>query len=282
MPMKNSILKRVLIATIVLLPHAIDAKKKSTKSSQCTPPPQGKHSKKQKVKKDKKNKLIRSMTYDELKETKDRYIHEENFDAALRCLEKMKPICSDLAELHDIMLEYANLLFTTNDFEKAAAVYKEFAKFYPGSKKAEYASYRSILCCFKQIKDAERDQTKTKQTIELAEGFLERATVFTEHANDVHKILAESRDRLFASDASIFKYYISRGNLVSAKKHLEIMKKDFITLVAMAEPKLIELEMNFAQAQNNTALFEEKSLNSPKNFLNIQSLLPRLINQKER
>jgi outer membrane assembly lipoprotein YfiO len=222
-------------------------------------------SKKTKKTKKKKNN-IRKMSYDELKETKIRYQAENNLDAALRCLERMKPICNDLAELHDTLLEYADLLLQTNDLEKACTMYTEFTKLYPGSKKTEYAYHQAIVCSFKQVRDAERDQSKTKETIELALSFLERATVFTQYASAVGKILAQSRERLFESDSSIFNFYLSRGNLRSASKHLEIMKKEFATSVTQAEPKIIQMEMRFAQAQNNTRLFQEKQTELAQKF----------------
>jgi len=213
---------------------------------------------KKQSKAEKKNKYIHSMNFDELKETKIRYVQEGNIDAALRCLEKMKPICNDLAELHDTMFEYAELLYKTDDCEKAGTLYTEFVKLYPSSKKTEYAYYQSILCSFKQMRDAERDQTKTLETIELAKNFLEREMVFTEYATSVRKILAQSRERLFESEARIFEFYLSRGNLKSASKHLDTMKKDFSTILIEAPPRIIELEIKYAQIQNNKTMLEEK------------------------
>lgn len=164
-------------------------------------------------------KTLSHLNYQELKKNKEELVKKGNKTTAIKYLEKMVPLCTDLEELKGIMLELAQLFFETGVFDKAAKMYQEFTLLYPGAQEVELAMYQAIVANFKLILDAEHDQTKTLEAKELAETFLKRIT-FTTYKKEVEQILSQCEERLFESEVIAFNFYISRSNDTAAKKRL--------------------------------------------------------------
>jgi outer membrane assembly lipoprotein YfiO len=189
--------------------------------------PRKKRRRKEKVQSAESKKTLSHMNFLELKKSKDELTKSGNTTTAIKYLEKMVPLCNDLNELRVIMLEYANLLYETGSFDKASKMYNEFTVLYPGSDEVEEAMYRAVLCTFQLTLDAEHDQTKTLETCELAKTFLDRES-FTNFKNDVETILSKCEERLFESEMNIYKFYMGRGNYVSATKRLSGIKEIYL------------------------------------------------------
>ncbi len=205
------------------------------------------------------------MTYQDLKDNKNKHVATNNKEVAIKYLEKMVPLCSDLAELHDLMLELKDLSFDTENIENAGKIYNEFINLYPGSPKTEYAYYKAITCSFKQIYDAERDQSKTKETIELAEAFLKRP-LFTAYQEQVRMIYTQCQEQLLASELNVFNFYVGRGRMVSAQKRLELIRATYIPVLPSAEARILACECHIAQEQNKMDLVEQKKKELTEKF----------------
>lgn len=208
--------------------------------------------------KKKKSTRLSDMTYEELKEEKKKLIAKGNHEIAIKYIEKMVPLCSDLGELSDLMIELADLLFEAGNLEKAERLYAEFASMYPGHKKAEYASYKAIICSYWGTLDHQRDQSKTKETIERAESFLKQKATFTTYTSQVDEILYACRERLLESEMAIFHYYMQRQDYVAAQSRLDNIEKEMIPVLPAKEPVIITLACELAEKQNNVAVLEEK------------------------
>ncbi len=168
------------------------------------------------------------MNYDELKASKNMLVASGDKSTALKYLEKMVPLCSDMNELKDIMLELAELFFENGSFEKASKMYHEFTLLYPGSNDVERAMYRAIASTFQLTLDAEHDQTKTCETLELAEEFMKHS-LFATFREEVASIISLCHQRLFESEALIFNFYINCGNRTAAQKRLATMKETYLS-----------------------------------------------------
>ncbi len=127
------------------------------------------------------------------------------------------------------MLEYADTLYICQRYEKASRTYNELSNLYPGSDKVEYASYQAIVCSSLLILDAERDQTKTQETIELANQFLQRADIFTEYKAKVEEIKQKAMHTLAQSGFNICQFYINSYEYSQAQHRLDGIRKDWLT-----------------------------------------------------
>jgi len=206
----------------------------------------------------KSKKTLSAMNFQELKKSKEDVLASGNKETAIKYLEKMIPQCTDMRKRESIMIELGDLYYETGHFVNSYTMYREFASLYPGSQQVEYALYRAIVCKYDTMSDAERDQTTTKEAITLAEEFLERGEVFVTYKDKVEEILKKSRERLFENELTIFNFYLSNKRIIAANKRLDSMRKEFISLVPELEPRIILLEVELAQAVNNTEVIDKK------------------------
>lgn len=211
-------------------------------------------------------KMITKMNYEELKEAKTDLIARGNKDQALKYLEKMIPLCPEVQELGIIMLEYADLLFETGSLAKAGILFEQFARLYPGSAKVEYASYRAILCSFYELLQTDRDQTKTRTTIALSQDFLKRGAIFKEYSGAVNDILKTCHETLLTSELNIVSFYQQRGSFNAATTRLAAIEQEFNGIIPNLKPRLLMIECEMAQQQNNPELLKQKQLLLTQNF----------------
>jgi len=203
-------------------------------------------------------KTLRDMSYDEIKVAKDGLLAKKNYYIALKYLERMLKLCDNLNEMADLLLEFADTLWADNKHEKAGKVYQEFASLYPGSDQAEYALYKAILCTEQSVLEADRDQTATRDTIALADKFLERADLFKKYAPDVEEIRTRCYKKLAASELNVCEFFKKSGKYKQAQRRLEIIRTDWFAKLPELEPTIIAFEKDLAELQNDTHMFELK------------------------
>lgn len=270
-----------LICTFVGLPTSLIAAKKQTQGVVLQPAArptkkERRQERKQEARKRKQTEITHSfkeMTFQELTITKDKLLKEGNKQAAVKFLERMKTTCDDLAELRAVTLEYADILYDTRDFSTAGTIYQEFTKLYPGSERVEYAHYKAILCSFEQIQDAERDQTKTRETLDLTTTFLDKAALFVVYAPQVIDIANKCRQRLLENEISIANFYLNRGSTLSAQKRIEGMRTTFATALPSSESSILSLEIDLATKVNNPVLAETKRKELAQKFPDVYTTL---------
>jgi len=213
-----------------------------------------------------KKKTISTMNYLELKEGKERLMAAGDKEIALKYMQKMVPLCTDLSELCTLMVELADTLLETGSPDEAGTTYLEFTKLYPGHEKVEYATYKAIECRFNRILSADRDQTITREALELTEQFLARSDVFTTHIHDVERIRDACRTRLLESEISIASYYLKKGSFDEAEYRLTSMRSTFVPVLPSSEPDILHLECLLAEKQNNTEQLLKKQAELSERF----------------
>ncbi len=207
-----------------------------------------------------KKKTFSTMSYEELVVTKNRQVKAGNNDIAIKYLEHMMKLCNDVQMLGEHLIELADLLFDDGKFNKASLVYTEFTNLYPGNDHIEYALYRAVLCMFYCTLDAERDQTKTEETIALADTFLERKQLFTHYQDEVINIRTQCYHKLIESEFNICNFYVhkSSSKSASADRRLKSLREEWLDKVPEIEPRLIALEADSAEKQNDLSTATQK------------------------
>ena len=203
-------------------------------------------------------KPVLTLTPQELKDSYAFACAENNMKRALRCLERIATLETDLNKLKDLRLEIADLYFDSGDLEKAESLYQDFLSLYPGSKAIEYAEYKSILCCFYQTLEADFDQSKTRQALQLSQSFLDKQQ-FKQYAIDVAAVRKECLSTLFDSEVNVINFYLDKNKLDGAQQRLATLKEQFSNL-AEKQPVLVALEYDLAKRQGNNAVLAEKKI----------------------
>lgn len=187
-------------------------------------------------------KTIRTMSFAELEKHKNIRLADGKIDMAIKYLETMIPLCDDLQKLNLIILEVADLLFESENFKQAETYYREFCTLYPGDQQIEYALYKAILCSFNMILIPDRDQSKTHQTIELVESFLNRKEIFTSHIEKVLEIKRACYARLIESELSITRIYAKRGKHVAAQGRIDHIGSNLLEVVPVFEELVLQVQ----------------------------------------
>jgi outer membrane assembly lipoprotein YfiO len=202
-------------------------------------------------------KTIGTMTYPELKEAKERHTLEKDTQAAIVFIERMLKLCDDINEIADLMIELANLYYDQGNLERAGQIYIEFEKLYPGNVHAEYALYRSILCTFYGILTIDRDQTKTYETVELANKFLSR-TIFTQYQKEVRDIRKQCYQKLVESELNVCAFYLNRKSFKAVQNRLKNIRTALLSYVPEMEFHVLLCECELADSMHDSKLKELK------------------------
>lgn len=204
-------------------------------------------------------KTIKTMNMQELIEKKDELLASGDKVTAAKFAEKMVTMCNDLTQRGLYMLDLADLHFELGNLKKAELVYKEFAALYPnfkheGEDKTEYALYKEIVCSYLSILDADRDQTKTKETLELVNLFDERSQgAFKKFDQDVVTIKKECTRRCMDSEINVFNFYLHRGSYRAAHHRLAKIEETYKKMTKEL-PQVVEIvdELKLALEEKKT------------------------------
>ena len=246
-----SLCSRLLISAFILgLPTTVLPKAKKETSAQTT-----------KSTKKKKKKTLSEMDLEELTAAKNERLAKKDKEGAIRYLEKMVTTCKDKDDLAIVLIELADLFFDTGKLVQAEKFYSQFYTLYPGNDNIEKAHYKAILCSFYLTLDNDRDQSKTQETLTLANSFLDRKEIFTKYAQDVSSIQLQCNEKLCQSDLSVTEFYLKRGkekDLVAAQQRLENIRKEYSDKVPSLEPRILALEIDHAVKTKDFTLAEQK------------------------
>lgn len=218
-------------------------------------------------------KTYREYNFEEFEEVKNTLLKNKDLEGAIRVAERMVPLAKKLIDLEKISLDLADLYFEAGYYEKAAQKYTEFTKLYPGNANIEHALYYAIECNFKNILDAEHDQTVTKETIELTKQFLDRASIFVEYKDKVTDIQKMCYNRLIESEESIINFYLDRGNYKSVQKRLDNLKKDYLDFMPKLEADILMFDIKLAEKQNAPDIMLAKRTELNEKFPNFSSVV---------
>ncbi|MEX0940242.1 MAG: outer membrane protein assembly factor BamD [Candidatus Babeliales bacterium] len=212
-------------------------------------------------------KTIRDMTIDELIIAKEYASLHSLQDLVLKYIERLIVLAKDPDLLSSLRLELADIYFEKAEMKKAGKLYLEYVKFYPGSKKRDYAEYKAVLTRFYARLKPPLDQSKTRKTIILANHYLERSNAtIKEYTQEIEKMRIECYQDLYEYEVGIFYQYLNRERWIAAQTRLKNIKEELLPAMHDIEPHLLELEGLLAQKQGNETLVNEMLAKLQTNF----------------
>lgn len=123
------------------------------------------------------------------------------------------------------LLRIADTYFKQGDplnLVEAQYKYRDFINRYPGSEQADYAMLQIAMCSYKQMEKPDRDQQKTRETVEKLNDML-RTHPRSPLRGEAETRLQEVTDRLARHEHIIAKFYIKRGSHQSAVHRLNFL-----------------------------------------------------------
>lgn len=216
---------------------------------------------KTKENKKKKKHTLSEMNLEELTAAKNERLAKKDKEGAIRYLEKMVTTCKDKDDLAVVLIELADLFFDTGKLVQAEKFYSQFYTLYPGNDNVEKAHYKAILCSYYLTLDSDRDQTKTHETLTLANSFLDRKEIFKTYTQDVSSIQQQCNEKLCQSELGVTEFYLNRGkskDLIAAQQRLEGLRKEYLDKVPSLEPQVLALEIDLAVKTKDFVLADQK------------------------
>lgn len=104
--------------------------------------------------------------------------------------------------------------------------FKEFLSFYPTNPRADYAQYKLGICHYRQMRNPQRDQTETRETVREYDTFVEKYPTST-LMPEVKAKLREAKDRLDTSDYLVgFFYWRQKWYPGAIDRFKDVLKQD--------------------------------------------------------
>lgn len=219
------------------------------------------------------NKPISNMTYQELREAASYSVAKGDKQGAILYKKRMIALCDTPEDLSGLMLDIADHLYDVQDAVLAGKMYAEFIKLYPGSEHFEYAFHRAIVCSFAQTLDPDRDQTKTRETLELTESFLSRP-LFVKFRDAVKNIQVQCQKKLFDSEMGVVTFYTGRGDYKTALRRVEQIRVAFTPVMPEAQVHLLSCEIDIANKQRDAQKVAEKEAEYVKAITDLALPMP--------
>lgn len=120
----------------------------------------------------------------------------------------------------------ADLAFSQEKFEEAAAAYRTFEEQHPSHPRALYALYRRGLAHMALSRPPDRDQTATRKAAEAFQKLL-YASPDGEFSADAKRRLAEARSTLAAHELSVAQFYLRKENRDAAVERLRVVVGEY-------------------------------------------------------
>lgn len=216
-------------------------------------------------KKREKRNTMRTMPYEQLAAMKKQALEKNDFEVAIRCVERQLKLCDDIDEIAKLLIELGDLHFESGAKIKAEQIYAHFRTLYPGSQLVEYAHYKNILAAFHSTYSYDRDQTKTRAVIDLADEFLKQ-DLFVKYRDETENIRRQCFQKLFESEQGICQFHLDYKRPQAAKERIALARNELATQEPSLEPQLLLLESKIAQRCGDNTLYHLKKTELTERF----------------
>lgn len=193
-----------------------------------------------------KRKTISEMDFDELIATKNNHRQAGRYELTLKYLERIILFC-DTEEASPFTIEMADVLFDSGELKKAGEKYKEYIELYPGSEHLEYALHQSIVCLFKTTLSPDRDQSRTRETLDLIKKYEDRGTIFYKYSSQIAQMKKECYEKLALSECNICDYYLNQGNLKPLVNRITYIKEHLADGLSAVKDQILAYETRIQQ-----------------------------------
>jgi len=118
--------------------------------------------------------------------------------------------------------------YRQQQYDDAVLTFERFLKLHPDSDSAPYAHYMIALCYYEQISDVGRDQGVTQQARDSLREVVKRFPD-SEYARDARLKLDLVEDHLAGKEMMVGRYYLERGEYLSAANRFRYVVEEYQT-----------------------------------------------------
>ncbi len=206
------------------------------------------------------NKVLKSTDVEYKYRKAVEYFEEEDYNKALSLFDELGAVYIGTNKSEDVHYYVADCHFKLKDYYFANYYYKNFAKTYPASPRAENAMFASAYCSYLNSPKSSLDQTDTEQALDEFQLFLNRYPR-TELKDSTNKMIDELRLKLERKAFDNAKLYYLTENYKSATVALENMLRDFPDSPHLEEIRFLVVKSSYILAVNSIESKKEERLN---------------------
>jgi outer membrane assembly lipoprotein YfiO len=201
-------------------------------------------------------KAVKDLTEEELEKAQAFSLRIDDQERVIKYVEQLMLVSADANKLEKLSLELADLYFNTGDYEKAEKGYEAYVNKYPGNAHNEYARYQHILCSFYLTYTADRDQTKTHDTLALIRAYYENPDLYTAYVEQVKTIELGCRQKLYEHECNILQTYLNLGHYTAAQERVAYIKEECVPTVKN-EYQILAFEYEIAKKTKNETMLTQ-------------------------
>jgi len=131
-------------------------------------------------------------------------------------------------------LAIADAYYKSEKYEEAISYYKDFVELHPEHRQVPYAMFQSGMSYYKQSRDAQRDQTATREALNQFDQLLARFP-HSPQAADAEKVWRELRTRLGEHTMNVGDFYFDHDEYASAAERYRQLLDEYPGLGLDAE-----------------------------------------------
>jgi outer membrane protein assembly factor BamD len=120
------------------------------------------------------NKILKSTDYNMKYEKALEYFAKKDYTRSMALLEEILPLVRITAKGEEAYYKYCYCHYNTKEYYLASYYFRNFAKLYPGSARAEECSFMSGICNLKNSPRWSLDQTETTEAIRDFQNFMDK------------------------------------------------------------------------------------------------------------
>lgn len=161
-------------------------------------------------------------------------LHNQSYKKSIKYFERISqeyPYFS-LASRAQLMESYA--YYKSGKFEYAVAGLDDYISLYPGDKDITYAYYLKALCYYDQIENIRLDQLITEKAKVALTDVINRFPD-SQYARDTKLKLNLVYDHLAGKEMEIGRFYLKKGDVISAINRFKVVVDDYQTTTQIEE-----------------------------------------------
>ena len=184
-----------------------------------------------------------------------KYYQNGQYLSAAKLFEELYPLSLGTTTADTLLFLFADCYYKNRDYELAAFHFKDYARHYPGTDKAEEAHFMCVKSVFEVSPVYSVDQSSTLFAIDEMDLFI-KTYPYSKHVEECNQMLDLLREKLAQKDFEIAKLYYNTDHYQAA----QIAVKNFLKEYPNSK---YAHEAVFILVKNNHE-FARKSINSKK------------------
>ncbi|MBP5650579.1 MAG: outer membrane protein assembly factor BamD [Bacteroidales bacterium] len=184
-----------------------------------------------------------------------KYYENGQYLSAARLFEELYPLSLGTPVADTLLFLFADCYYKNKDYELAAFHFKDYARHYPGTEKAEEAHFMCVKSVFEVSPVYSVDQSSTLYAIDEMDLFI-KTYPYSKHVDECNEMLDLLREKLAQKDFEIAKLYYNTDHYQAAQIAVKNFLKEYPNSKYAHEAVYILVKNNHEYAR--------KSVNSKK------------------